>query len=418
MKITLLTFGSRGDVQPFVALAKGLQHAGHTPKLAAPQRFAGFSAQHGVPFAPLPGDPEVISRRLNSAGRNPFKMVSGMYGYVMEIAAQVLRASYAACQDADLVVHSFLFTSGGHAFARQRGIPDVSVQIFPMFAPTRAFPNPAAAHLPPGWPSYFSHAFSTFVFHRFGNLGYHRLLAGDKSLPRLKLGWPFDEGTPLLMAFSPHVVPRPAEWERPEIHMPGYLYLDESEAYQPPAELARFLEAGEAPVCVTFGSMIHAEAERIYAAVREALAETGSRAVILSGWGGARAENTGKDVLYMEAAPHDWLLPRCKFVVHHGGSGTTAAGLRAGVPAVVLPHAADQPFWGRRVAAIGAGPAPLDLRKLTGQGLTAAFEQASAEPVRARAAELGSLLRAEDGVGSAVKIIETCGGKSPASFTG
>jgi len=406
MKITLLTFGSRGDVQPFVALAKGLQRAGHLVRLAAPHRFAGFIAQHGLSFSALPGDPEVISQRLHAAGRNPVKMISGMNSYVMEIAPQVLRASLEACQDADLVVHSFLFTTGGHSFARQRGIPDVSAQIFPMFAPTRAFPNPAAASLPPGLASYLSHTFSTFIFYRFGNLGYRSLLAADKSLPRLKLSWPFDHGTPLLMAFSPRVVPRPVEWDRPGIYMPGFFFLEEAAAYQPPAPLQRFLEAGDPPVCVTFGSMIHADAGRIQTVVRQVLAQSGLRAVVLSGWGGIQPESPGADLFYLDAAPHDWLLPRCKFVVHHGGSGTTAAGLRAGIPAVVLPHAADQPFWGRRVAAIGAGPAPLNLKRLTTQDLARAFEQAESQPIRARAAELGGLLRAEDGVGNAVRIIE------------
>jgi sterol 3beta-glucosyltransferase len=410
LKITILTYGSRGDVQPFVALALGLQRAGHFVRLAAPGRFAAFCAQHAVPFAPLAGDPEVISQRLNDAGRNAWKTVRGISDYIFSIAPEVARGALAACEDADLIVHSFLFTSGGHAFARARGIPDVSVQTFPMFAPTRAFPNVALAHLPPGWRSYLSHWLGTQIFWRFGNLGYRRLLGGAKDMPPLELRWPFagpgPQRTPLLFAFSPVIVPRPIEWNDPSIHIPGYFFLDTPESYQPPQELVDFLADGDAPVCVTFGSMVNAGSARIDAAVREALALTNNRAVILTGWRGSQPEAAAPNLFSMEAAPHDWLFPRCKLVIHHGGAGTTAAGLRAGVPAVILPHAADQPFWGKRIADAGAGPQPLEIKRLSAEGLAEAIRQAQAQTMRARAAEMGSLIRAENGVGQAVRIIE------------
>jgi sterol 3beta-glucosyltransferase len=157
MHITLLTYGSRGDVQPFLALAIGLQKAGHTVRLAAPGRFADFVTGHGVPFAALAGDPEEISIRFNEAGTNVVRTALTIRDYVMTIATQVVRDSRVALDGADLVVHSFLFTTGGHTFAREMGIPDISVQTFPMFAPTRAFPNVAMANVPPGALSTFSH---------------------------------------------------------------------------------------------------------------------------------------------------------------------------------------------------------------------------------------------------------------------
>ena len=156
MHITLLTYGSRGDVQPFVALALGLQQAGHTVRLAAPHRFADFAAEYGIPFAPLPGDPEAMSAAFNDARGNIIAIIRAMNGYVSRIAPQVAEAAFAACDDADLIVHSFLFTTGAHSLARARGLPDVSVQFFPVFAPTRAFPNVAASYLPPGALSVFS----------------------------------------------------------------------------------------------------------------------------------------------------------------------------------------------------------------------------------------------------------------------
>lgn len=138
MRITILTYGSRGDVQPFLALALGLQKAGHKVKLAAPHRFADFVEAHGIPFIPLAGDPEVISQRLNDAGANPIGMVRAMSDYIFSIAGEVAHQAFAACNNADLIIHSFLFTTGGHSLARKLGLPDVSVQTFPVFAPTRS----------------------------------------------------------------------------------------------------------------------------------------------------------------------------------------------------------------------------------------------------------------------------------------
>jgi sterol 3beta-glucosyltransferase len=153
--------------------------------------------------------------------------------------------------------------------------------------------------------------------------------------------------------------------------------------------------------------MVNQEAERIHLAVRGALTQTGSRGIFLSGWGGYQDDDMQGYLLYLDSAPHDWLFPRCKAVIHHGGAGTTAAGLRAGIPNIVVPHTADQPFWGKRVAAIGAGPAPIPVKQLTSQRLVAALNQLNDPTLRARAQETGRLIQSEDGVGQAVRIVES-----------
>jgi sterol 3beta-glucosyltransferase len=411
MKITILTYGSRGDVQPFIALARGLQKNGHQVKLAAPHRFADFVGGYNVPFVPLAGDPEEISKAFNDAGHNALKVALAIRDYVNSIALDVSRDAFAACDDADLIVHSFLFTTGGHSLAYMRGIPDVSIQTFPVFAPTRAYPPVALSSLPTGALSYFGHWLNTQVFWHGGNSGYNQQRKQHPDIFSFDLFWPFDEkpprrATPLLFAVSPTVLP-PASDSVNRANVIGYFFLDSPADYQPPADLTRFLDAGPAPICVTFGSMIHRASDRIADSVLDATRVTGQRAVILTGWDGWKGRASSDDVLFIESAPHDWLLPRCKAVIHHGGAGTTAAGLRAGIPNIVIPFAGDQMFWGKRVHAIGAGPPPINVKSLTAARLASALAEAEESALRNRAQATGRAIRNEDGVRDAIRVIES-----------
>jgi len=411
MKITILTYGSRGDIQPFIALARGLQKNGHQVKLAAPHRFADFVAQYSIPFVPLAGDPEEMSRRFTDAGHNALRMVNTIREYVTSIALEVARDAFAACDDADLIIHSFLFTTGGHSLAYMRGVPDVSIQTFPIFAPTRAYPPVALSSLPPGLLSYFGHWLNTQIFWYGGNSGYNQQRKQHPDIFSFDLFWPFDEkpprrATPLLFAVSTTVLP-PARDSSTRADVVGYFFLDSPADYQPSAELTRFLEAGPAPVCVTFGSMIHRASNRIADSVLDAIRITGQRAIILTGWDGWKGRDSSDDVLFLESAPHDWLLPRCKAVIHHGGAGTTAAGLREGIPNIMIPFAGDQAFWGKRVHAIGAGPRPIHVKSLTAARLASALAQAEESALRGRAQLVGRAIRGEAGAGEAARVVES-----------
>lgn len=410
MKISILTYGSRGDVQPFLALAVGLQKRGHEVTLAAPHRFANFVAQYNIPFAPLAGDPEEISKAFNDAGHNAIKMIRAIGDYVNSIALDVTRGAFAACEDADLIIHSFLFTTGAHSLARARGIPDISVQTFPIFAPTREYPPVALSSLPKGLLSYFGHWLNTQVFWYGGNSGYHQKRNQHPDVFSFDLFWPFvDEpprrATPLLFAVSPTVLPPAREWAN-RVDVTGYFFIGAPDAYAPPAELKHFLEAGSPPICVTFGSMIHRDANRIAEIVLESIRRAGQRAIVLTGWEGWKGRTSSDDFLFLDSAPHDWLLPRCKAIIHHGGAGTTAAGLRAGIPNIVIPFGGDQMFWGKRVHAIGAGPRPMRVRELTASRLTFALAEAEADALRDRARLVGQAIRCEDGVGNAIRVVE------------
>jgi sterol 3beta-glucosyltransferase len=209
-----------------------------------------------------------------------------------------------------------------------------------------------------------------------------------------------------LMGYSPHVVPHPADWPA-HFHTTGYWFLDEEERWQPPAGLVDFLAAGEPPVSIGFGSMTGRDPRRLTEIVAGAVAQSGLRAVLLSGWAGL-GELALPDTIYcLPGAPHSWLFPRVAAVVHHGGAGTTAAGLRAGVPSLIIPHFADQPFWGRRVHALGAGPQPIPRPKLTVDNLAAALrELVAGTGLRRQAHALARKIAQEDGVATAVHLLD------------
>jgi sterol 3beta-glucosyltransferase len=190
------------------------------------------------------------------------------------------------------------------------------------------------------------------------------------------------------------------------VHVTGYFFLPRNDAYTPPRELKEFLEAGRQPVCVSFGSMVNKDAEKINAIIRESLKQTNNRGIILSGWGSMHHESTG-DLLYLESAPHDWLLPKCKILIHHGGAGTTSAALHAGIPQIVVPFMADQPFWGSRVHAIGIAPKPIRVNQLSVGKMVSAMAEAESKDFLEHAQIIGQEIRSDDGVMSAVKLIES-----------
>jgi len=221
--------------------------------------------------------------------------------------------------------------------------------------------------------------------------------------------WPLDSArgsASLIYGYSPTVIPKPPDWGDNQ-QITGYWFLDTVKGYRPETALRDYLEDGPPPVCVGFGSMVDHEQKAIDRLVIDALRETGHRGILLGGWSQLGSGDLPEFVFRVDAVPHDWLFPRMAAVVHHGGSGTTAAALRAGVPSVVVPWFGDQFFWGWRVQELGAGPKPISRNKLTTAKLVGAIQQAvSDESIMCEAAQLGRQIRAEDGVGTAVKLIE------------
>jgi sterol 3beta-glucosyltransferase len=188
----------------------------------------------------------------------------------------------------------------------------------------------------------------------------------------------------------------------------GYWFLDEAVDWTPPAALTNFLGSGAPPVYIGFGSMGSCKPAETTDLVLESLARTEQRAILQSGWGGLKKTNLPETVFMVDSISHSWLFPRMAAVVHHGGAGTTAAGIRAGVPSIVIPFFGDQLFWGQRVEALGVGTAPIPRKQLTAELLAQAIHRVVTDRVmRQRAANLGAKIQAEDGIANAVRAIES-----------
>ncbi len=412
MRITIVANGSRGDVQPFVALGVGLRAAGYDVTLATATPFGAAVAERGLPWADLEADPRAIlqdelGHAWLEAGHNPVAFFTRLRPIAAPAMERFFDATLRACEGADAVVFSPLGVPAWHV-AEARGTPAVLATLIPQ-VPTATIPHPLAPALPLG------RAWNRLSWRFVDQLAWRMFRAPTNQwrealgLRPLPLRGPFREltapGELVLGAFSRHVAPRPADWPA-AARVTGYWFLDRPHCWQPPNDLERFLAAGEPPVYVGLGSMTGRDPVERTALVVEALRMARRRGVLLSGWAGLGDATAGDDVIVVDDIPHDWLFPRMSAVVHHGGAGTTAAGLRAGRPSVLLPFFADQPFWGRRVADLGAGPPPIPQKRLTAENLAAAIHAATADPlITSRARDLGERIRAEDGVATAVRLL-------------
>jgi sterol 3beta-glucosyltransferase len=215
----------------------------------------------------------------------------------------------------------------------------------------------------------------------------------------------FTSPVPRLYGFSPNVILKPSEWSDRAV-ITGYWFLDQTTDWQPPKELTAFLDTGPPPISIGFGSMVANDKGTIAEICIQALTRAKRRGILLTGWGGLHHDNLPESILAIESVPYEWLFPRVAAVVHHGGAGTTAAGLRAGVPTIIVPFHTDQPFWGKRVYDLGVGPKPIPRRQLTVKRLANAITAAVTDPdIRQRATELGRKIRVEDGIGNAINTI-------------
>jgi UDP:flavonoid glycosyltransferase YjiC (YdhE family) len=323
--------------------------------------------------------------------------------------------SLAASQGMNLLIAGGVGLSAGISVAEKNHLPLLQAYVFPVI-PTRAFPSILLPQALSNLGGAFNLISSQLIL-QLGWLAARPLLNRTRKkildLPPYSFAEPTlsnrPKGFPTLFGFSPSVIPAPADWDA-DAHVTGYWFLDPVADWTPPPDLLDFLQAGSPPVYIGFGSMGSRDPAETTALILQALAKTQQRAILLSGWGGMQKTDLPASVFMIDSASHAWLFPRVAAVVHHGGAGTTAAGLRAGVPSIVIPFTTEQAFWGRRVQDLGVGPTTIPRSKLTVDRLAQAIQEAvTNSAMRQRAAELGSKIQAEDGIANAVKIIERFG---------
>jgi len=385
---------------------------GHSVQIATHTNFEAFVKDYGLNFLGVGGDATDFIRELMRAGSDIIACIKAIRNHFTPVVDEMMDTLWRDTQDADIYLCNPLGSFAYHV-AEKRGVGYIQTALFP-YARTRTSPHFAM----PQWPLGGGYnALSYDIYEQFMQLILFRPAANrwrKKQGMREHVLFEYPYNTlngkliPALFAYSEHVVPRPDDWGA-HIHVTGFWWLDAPAHWQAPTELLRFLDQGDAPVYVGFGSLSgNDNYQYMVRTAVDALRQCGQRAIVVTAWGELKGLELPPTVFAIKNVPHDWLFPHVKAVIHHGGAGTTAAGLRAGCPSIIVPYFADQPFWGRRVAALGAGSKPIPQKSVTSEKLAEAICLVTTDPsIRNNASILGEKLRAEDGAKKAVALLES-----------
>ncbi|MGN0794939.1 MAG: glycosyltransferase [Aristaeellaceae bacterium] len=409
MKITMIAIGSTGDVRPYCLLGRELKRRGHEITVAAFADFDEMVTRAGLSFFPLSGDVKDLMSHLMKPGAVGVNYLREAEIAIRKIAPVLLNDLTRSCEGAEAMLCTFLGTVF-YSVAEKYRIPCVQTHFYPMD------PNPDTPISSAPWPHLGS------WWNRLSyRIGYLLISVLEK---RYLTAWRREHGlstrrlrtkpdytsyghrVAAVYATSPLLMPRPANWDA-KIYMSGFWWEEADTPFTPPRALLDFLSAGEKPVYIGFGSMVSGDMAETFRIVLEAVDRAGIRAVIASGWSGEKQPAGTDRVFYVDYVPHGWLFERVSAAVHHGGAGTTAASLRAGLPTLVVPFGGDQPFWGDRVHAAQCGPAPVPRDRMTAGRLAEALRDLTQNPVyRQKAAAMGEGMRRERGVQTAADIAE------------
>ncbi|MBD2067280.1 glycosyltransferase family 1 protein [Leptolyngbya sp. FACHB-671] len=412
-RITILTVGSRGDIQPFCAIALGLIQSGHQVTLASSPNFADFAAHWNIPFIPIAGDfKQLLSSPtgLELLEGNRVKLIPE------ELLWQQLLDAWNACHGADLIVFSPLALWGYH-LAEALKVPAILATQIPIAA-TRTFPflgfTERTDQRLPGLANLLSYHLVGFLGWRSNAKLINRFRQDVLHLPQLPWAGaryrrdasPFLSPLTIVNCYSAAAIAPPSDWG-PAVYQAGYCFLNTADSFTSSPKLQAFLDEEPKPFYVGFGSMIPRHPEQLAQTIVSALATTKQRAILCSGWGSVSTD-LSPSIYRLEEAPHDWLFPRVSAAIHHGGSGTVAATLRAGIPSIVVPFFGDQPTWGNLLVQLGVCPATHRQSELTSDRLVASIQTVLEDSsFRERAQQLQVQLQAEDGVARVVSVVES-----------
>lgn len=409
MRYTMICIGSTGDVNPYVLLGRELTARGHDVSICAFSEFEDLITESGLHYCPLSGDAREFMRTIMKPGVKGIEYLKQVLDTFRNIIDPFLCDLQAACADAEVIVATF-FGNIIQSIAEQRNVPFIKTHYYPM-DPNDNTPISSAPGLRAGKVWYRTSYTLAYLLISTIELYYLTDWRKAQGMKRRRLesapcNFMNGHHVPTLYAMSPLLMPRPAEWDE-HIHMTGFWLGERENDYQPTPELEAFLKAGPKPVYIGFGSMTSGDTGEALTIVQEAIRMSGVRAIIATGWGGGDPEPQENVLVVHGYVPHDWLFEQVSAVVHHGGAGTTAAGLCAGCPSLIIPFTGDQPFWALRVRMLGLGPTPISRERLTAPKLARALRNlTTVKSYRIAAAELGERLRMERGVTNAADIIE------------
>ncbi|CAL5386428.1 unnamed protein product [Camellia sinensis] len=396
LKIAMVVVGTRGDVQPFLAVAKRLQEFGHHVRLATHVNFSTFVKSAGIDFYPLGGDSRALARYM-AKNKGLIPSAPGEILMHRKQIKAIIESLLPACTGPDIETGQPFRAQAiianppayGHAHvAEALGVPLHIFFTIPWTCrPTNEFPHPLI-RVPQSAGYWLSYIVVDLLIW-WGIRGY----INDLRTKKLKLA---------PIAYFSWYHGSPSDWG-PLVDVGGYCFLNLGLNYQPPEDFVRWIKKGPQPIYIGFGSMLLEDPKKTTEIILEALKNTGQRGIIDRGWGGLGTfPGIPDSVFCLVDCPHDWLFPQCLAVVHHGGAGTTATGLRAGCPTTIVPFFGDQFFWGDRLYQKGLGPTPIPLSQLSVGALSDAIRFMLKPEVKSRAMEVAKLIENEDGVVAAV----------------
>jgi sterol 3beta-glucosyltransferase len=417
MKIAILALGTRGDIQPFIALGRGLKKAGFDVLLVSSKNEEDFVRSFGLDFIALNVDIQQIMASGDVDGMtksdNPFKFITSHLKGSKTLKKKMIEVqgeTWDACQSADAIIYHPGMPIGYFA-AKQLNIPSIMASPFPVSA-TKDYPSILFYTAPNFGKTY--NLLTHFIFDKvFWAMTKSAIKEFWNNQIKTKIDFstsPFKQqelsGMPVIYGYSQHLFKRPATWAD-NIYVTGSWIVEDEPDWKPPLDLVNFIAGGTAPVYLGFGSIKDISKFReTFEVLLKALEISGERGIIALGWNSIDwTEPLPENVYLLDKAPHSWLFPQMSAVVHHGGAGTTAAGLNAGKPTIIIPHSADQPAWGKRVYELGVGAKPIPKAKLTASKLADAIKEALNPEIVKNAEEIGKKMRKENGVEAATQII-------------
>jgi sterol 3beta-glucosyltransferase len=416
LNIVILAIGTLGDVQPCIALGVGLKEAGFSVRIASHEPFRQFIIDHKLSFSPIFGDPsewaegeELLS--LVQHGRNYYRWLRQLRKLAQPLMEDILESCLRACQGAGAIIYTPLAWAG-YSLAQYLKTPCFMASMQPL-NPTCYFASPWSPqnfNIGPAYNLFTHHAVEQLYWY-FNKPFINHWRQNSLNLPALPSRGPFGQECwrlqKFLNAYSRFVLPIPPDWPE-NVHVTGYWFLKPDSQWQPPASLIDFIRSGSPPVYIGFGSIVDFNQHALLEIIIKALSKAGKRGILQINGNMLTERRISDDILNIGWTPHDWLFPQMSAIVHHGGAGTTANSLRAGVPSIIIPSAWDQPFWGKRMADLRVGPPPIQRSQLSSDRLCYSIQRAIEDKtIKLSALKLSNSICGEDGVSEAVRIIKT-----------